>query len=664
MLQSYKLYGALLALIFFKVTSEAQTAKSYGVMVQRDLTSAQVKLTWDYDATTSSYTIYRKSFSAKAWGMPIANLTATDTAFIDDISNGLWEYYVQRNLSNGKRGHGYLLTHTQIAEAHSPGRIMVVIDDAYRTALASEINQTIIDLVGDGYTVDTMYVSRNTSVTSIKQTLTNWYFLHRYAPLKAQSVYLIGHVPVPYSGLIFPDGHTPDHKGAWPADVYYACMGEELFTDAWVNQDSATGTRNDNIPGDGKFDVDLLYPDSSVFELGRVDLSNMPAFGVSDTVLLQRYLKRAHEFKRAEFVPNRKAVVDDNFGAMNGEAFASSGWRSYSAALGKEHVIDADYMSSIKQQSYLMSYGCGAGTYTGASGVGTTSSFVSDSINTVFTMLFGSYFGDWDATNSFLRAPLCSKPMSLTSVWSGRPHWNLHHMAMGYPIGYSARLTQNNVDGRLLTPQQVSGYVTNNFPTYVHIALMGDPTLKLFYKPTVTNFAALPNPDSTSFTFTWNSTPGALQYFVYVSPSMLSPGNLVAITTDTVLTTTKVFPGANYVSVRAKYIEQSASGKYYQFSLGSHQYVEGGTNAVGLNPINSASYLHFVVYPNPSQKQFSILGVDEISHIEVMDLQGKLVQSTTLLPHQISISHQLLPGLYVVKVTAKKGIGYQKLVVQ
>ena len=35
-----------------------------------------------------------------------------------------------------------------------------------------------------------------------------------------KAVFLFGHIPVPYSGNINPDGH-PDHLGAWPADVYY-----------------------------------------------------------------------------------------------------------------------------------------------------------------------------------------------------------------------------------------------------------------------------------------------------------------------------------------------------------------------------------------------------------------------------------------------------------
>src|SRR5690606_1173523 len=91
-----------------------------------------------------------------------------------------------------------------------------------------------------------------------------------------------------------------------------------------------------------------------------------------------------------------------------------------------------------------------------------------------FTMMFGSYFGDWDVQNSFLRAPLCAETPALTSAWAGRPHWHLHHMALGRNIGYSSRLTQNNIP-------MYNTYISNFFPAGVHIALMGDLSLRTDY---------------------------------------------------------------------------------------------------------------------------------------------------------------------------------------
>ena len=62
------------------------------------------------------------------------------------------------------------------------------------------------------------------------------------------------------------------------------------------------------------------------------------------------------------------------------------------------------------------------------------------SMGGVFNMAFGSYFGDWDNKNNFLRAHLASG-QGLTNVWAAIPNWYFHHMGMGDPIGYSATLT-------------------------------------------------------------------------------------------------------------------------------------------------------------------------------------------------------------------------------
>ncbi|MBK9184536.1 MAG: hypothetical protein IPM83_15895 [Ignavibacteria bacterium] len=74
----------------------------------------------------------------------------------------------------------------------------------------------------------------------------------------------------------------------------------------------------------------------------------------------------------------------------------------------------------------------------------------------------------------------------------GRPHWYLHHMALGETIGYSTRISQNN---RPIVGNQFGNYVPNivivngalSISTIgdrgVHIALMGDPTLRAFTKP-------------------------------------------------------------------------------------------------------------------------------------------------------------------------------------
>src|SRR5207249_7573008 len=103
----------------------------------------------------------------------------------------------------------------------------------------------------------------------------------------------------------------------------------------------------------------------------------------------------------------------------------------------------------------------------------TTVELVQANIQAMFTMLFGSWLGDWESEDDLLRAVLASPTGGLTAVWSGRPHWFMHHMALGENIGYSARLTQNNGPHGLYRTQ------VNSAAGQVHVALMGDPTLRM-----------------------------------------------------------------------------------------------------------------------------------------------------------------------------------------
>ena len=57
-------------------------------------------------------------------------------------------------------------------------------------------------------------VERKDSVVSVKNRIKAEY---RADTINTRAVFLFGHVPVAYSGDIVPDGHVPDHQGAWPS---------------------------------------------------------------------------------------------------------------------------------------------------------------------------------------------------------------------------------------------------------------------------------------------------------------------------------------------------------------------------------------------------------------------------------------------------------------
>src|SRR5207248_1934476 len=152
--------------------------------------------------------------------------------------------------------------------------------------LATEITRLIKDIEGDGWEVIRHDVLRTGSVTHIKDLIVSDYWLDS---ANTKAVFLLGHVPVPYSGNINPDGHG-DHLGAWPADCYYADV-DGTWTDNAVNSTTASPPRTQNIPGDGKFDQSIV-PSNLELQVGRVDFNNMPSFSTSEQQLLKNYLDK------------------------------------------------------------------------------------------------------------------------------------------------------------------------------------------------------------------------------------------------------------------------------------------------------------------------------------------------------------------------------------
>jgi hypothetical protein len=215
----------------------------------------------------------------------------------------------------------------------------------------------------------------------------------------------------------------------------------------------------------------------------------------------------------------------------------------------------------LATNSYLWGYGCGGGTYTSAAGVGSTTDFATKDPRVVFTMFFGSYFGDWDSQNNFLRAALGTTNYTLTSAWVGRPYWQLHHMALGETIGFSTRLSQNND----------SLYASGLYSRWVHIALMGDPTLRMHIVAPPSGFLVATNGFG-GVDLSWNASPDTvLGYHVYRAPTAAGP--FTRLTTDLISGTNYTDPVLtnNVYMVRAVKLEVSGSGSYYNASQGIFQ---------------------------------------------------------------------------------------------
>lgn len=427
-----------------------------------------ITLHWFPRTGTTNYRIYKKDPLATGWGAIAETLDGAETSWTDsDIEPGkLYQYRVQRVNSEGG-GNGYIHSGLDYEVPPIAGKLLIALDTTQVRKSDAFFITYLDDLVREGWQFQVLEVDRTAPTHIIKEQITEAWNM---AGLKPRALFLVGRVPVPYSGYIFPDGHGPgsgNHNGAWPADPYYADI-DGSWTDISINDETANDPRNRNVPGDGKWDQSSI-PSDVELETGRVDFSNLPAFALTERELLEAYFKKNHAFRTQQFIPQYRGLIENNFAGFT-EGFGQNGLRNFTAMFGVEETHYRDY-DMVKDESYLWVYGCGAGNYQGASGIANTNGFAQDSIQAVFTMHFGSFFGDWDSpSNNFLKAALGSGTI-LTNAWAARPNWFFYPMAMGETIGYCYSLSLNN-SASLHDP----GFSARG----VHMALLGDPTLRLY----------------------------------------------------------------------------------------------------------------------------------------------------------------------------------------
>jgi fibronectin type 3 domain-containing protein len=553
-------FALVCSIVAFCTQSWATDPKFYAVQVSASVqeSPAQVTLSWTADPNASSYTVYRKSPSAGGWTQ-LVTLPASALSYIDNnvTVGSTYEYQVYRPTPWNYKGYGYVSVGIKAPLVDSRGKVLLLVDNTYAADLAVELSRLQRDLAGDGWTVIRRDVARSASAATVKNIIKTEYNADA-ANLK--SVFIFGHVAVPYSGNLNPDGHY-DHHGAWPADTYYADV-DGSWTDSSVNNTSSPRAQTKNVPGDGKFDQSSL-PSNVELQVGRVDLANMTSFtskGISEKELLRRYLNKNHNFRHTITKLERRGLICDNFDEAGGEAFASSGWRNFSAFFGANNVTkvgQSQFFPTLGSQSYLWSYGCGGGYYDSCYGVGNTVDFANTDIKSAFVMLLGSYFGDFDSDNNFLRGPLASTTYGLASMWSGRPLWFVHPMGVGETIGYCAKLSQNNNTGGVYSQQ-------NHGTRGVHVALMGDPTLRMHPVIPPSNLTV------NGGVLSWNASTDTslVGYHVYRASSANGPFTRATTTLVSGTTFTDSVSGTYTYMVRAIKLERSGSGSYFNASQG------------------------------------------------------------------------------------------------
>ncbi|MEZ5045833.1 MAG: hypothetical protein R2831_02465 [Chitinophagaceae bacterium] len=497
----------------------------------------------------------------------LVNVPENDTVYTDTniLEGEAYEYSIQSaaniNIS------GYVYAGIKVPVTHNQGKILLLIDDTYQTAAASQLDTYKRDLVKEGWTVLEQYISRSQSIASVKQYITDAYASYGNT---FKGAILMGHIPVPYSGNLAPDAH-PDHQGAWPSDIYYADINNISainWKDQSININVATDPRNHNLIGDGKYDVSVKTSNTTypIF-VSRIDVYDMPSINSDDQILFIQYLEKCHAYRSASNKFKMQGIVHDSFGWNSGEAFAQNGWRNISSLVKPENTKAGNFITDTKTDSYIWGYACGPGTYTQAVGVGTTNDFQSADMKSVFNMMYGSYFGDWDKQNNFLRAPLASPSAALVTCWAGRPNWFFHNMSLGEPIGNSFVTTVNN---------NTTYYPKGLFSGRVHQSLLGDATLKMYMFEAPTNVSVQGIDNNTKSYITWTNSVDAevTGYYIYKKNSLteefdvLTPNPITDNQFVYDLNGNTFDPNDEYM-VRAVKLEQTATGSFFNLSPGA-----------------------------------------------------------------------------------------------
>lgn len=549
----------------------------YAVQLRANVTTdpARVELSWATDSyPVRDYSVHRKSLTDTTWSEGVT-VAGDVTSIVDEnVEAGkIYEYQVVRH-GVGYTGYGYIAVGLDAPLVDSRGRVVLVVDRTIAERLTNELRRLEADLVGDGWLVTRKDVARDASPAEVRDAIKAEWEADRE---HTKAVLLFGHVPVLRSGNQNVDGHQARPH---PADVFYGEMNG-TWTDA---------------NGDGIYDQSALPSDLELM-VGRVDFAELTGqFSSvrypSEVELLKRYLDKDHAFRHAEIRPKARAIIGNQIGDGSGQAYAAMGYRNFAALVGAENILTANaeldapveerWISRLAAEDYLWAYACGAGGDFSISAMGMhgmyndawSSDFLELKPKGTFYLMFGSWFVDWAKPDNLLRSALAAPDHGLAAIYGGRPHIFFHTMGIGEPLGTGVRASQNN-NG--LYQNEVQRGVRG-----VHLALMGDPTLRMHQLAPARDVAV--RLQGSDVVVTWSeSRDKVLGYHVYRAASVNGPYTRLtnALVGENQFVDGQRIGGAATYMVRAVTRQTSPSGSYYNAS-------QGVTATIDLPPIETS----------------------------------------------------------------------------
>ena len=609
----------LLLFILCLLLADVQGQRSNDILpsiiskVQFD-TDGTMTLSWEPKDGATSYRIQYRSDLEAFWETVASGIEDTFYVFEEQ-----WDVPVELRISTqgGSSATSYILTGKEIFEADKEERMLLIVTDSIYAALDTSIEAYIDVLSRELITVELHIVNQSTDLSEIKD-----HIITSYSSAPIDYILLLGHVPVPYSGNSAIDGHTPDHMGAWVADGYYGDL-DGNWTDVSVNNTAANREANKNVPGDGKFDQ-TIFPSDIEIPVGRVDFSDLPKLLQSEVELTKRYLDRNMAYRQGLIKATRRGIIDNNFNLAEG--FGQGAIKAFHTFLEADSINYGEF-SQCTKKDYLFTYGAGAGNYQGASGIINTNALVNDSIQSIFTTIFGSYFGDWDVSNNVLRAAL-ARGSSLINAWSGRPIWYFHQMALGKTVGQVLLNTQNN-----------NGNYNSQFGKRMcHTSLLGDPSLKMYYHEAI-DYTVY---NSESFFWEYNADdPEVVGYTVYYKDGdewkLLGEGvrEEAGFNFDEIPVN-----GLIPVLIRPVGLIENHSGSYYNEGIGiAFEFLLTSTKEIDQD---------IKIYPNPASDFIRIESPKEVGQVEIINMNGQVLKSfkdTKRIPIQ-----DLINGAYILTI--------------
>ncbi len=514
-------------------------------------------------------TLERKSRGESNWRRLAASQTGWSFQDNDVRPGQVYEY----RLLPGRQPNEpqEILAGLDIAPIENRGRVILLVDQTMAAPLRPELEQLTEDLVGDGWVVlrhdvprhdDAVWTNNTNRFSEIKNLIRADY---AQAPEQTKAVFILGHVPVPFSGYIYPDGHA---QRPWPTDAFYGDVDGQ-----WTDQKDFPSPRTfalQNEVGDGKFDPDFV-PTPLELAVGRVDFADLPAFqkqrpaGLppqTDTDLLRQYLQKDHRYRHGQLPLEARAVAMDYFnrGLLGRHTFLNA-WENGSSFFGfaPGRILQADLFT--EKRSLILGTQSGLGLVGGIDNFHHTTAHLADPSKEPpvgFYLLDGSYFGEWQRQDDLLRAVLATPHYGLGSMWARRTIWHFESMAVGETIG----------DGLLRTADDKTQYPRG---APIFLALMGDPTLRLFPVSPADGLTAKTAPDG-GVTLSWKAGPSAgLRYFVYRADKPGGPFTRISAAplADPTFTDKNPPRDESLYEVRALRLLTTGSGSFTNISQGA-----------------------------------------------------------------------------------------------